>query len=125
MIPSSELRGLTQLERDVYLTLVAHGFVPFQSEYLFAGHLGRKWRFDFAWPENKVALEVEGGTFSGGRHTTGTGFHADCEKYTIAAIEGWIVVRVTSKHIDEGQHLKWVAMALAERSREGGSDADV
>ena len=54
----------------------------------------RRWRFDYAWIEHKVALEVEGGVWTGGRHTRGAGFVADIEKYNAAVVAGWRVVRV-------------------------------
>src|ERR1041385_1632066 len=44
------------------------------TEYRFAPP--RRWRFDFAWPEGRLALEVEGGSFVAGRHTRGTPFEA-------------------------------------------------
>src|SRR5688572_10984501 len=55
----------------------------------------RKWRFDFAWPDHRVALEVEGGAFTRGRHTRGAGFVKDMEKYNTATLAGWRVLRVT------------------------------
>ena len=57
-------------------------------------HPVRRWRFDYAWLTEKVALEVEGGVWTGGRHTRGAGFLADVEKYNAAVIAGWRVVRV-------------------------------
>ena len=57
-------------------------------------HPVRRWRFDYAWPEQRVALEVEGGVRTGGRHTRGAGFVADIEKYNAAVVAGWRVVRV-------------------------------
>lgn len=63
------------------------------SEHRFDA--GRRWRFDFAWPAAKVALEVEGGVFSGGRHTRGKGFLGDMEKYNRATVMGWKVLRCT------------------------------
>lgn len=68
---------------------------------------GRRWRFDVAWPEVRVALEFEGGVYGrargkkcpvcgeipSGRHTTGTGFVADLEKYNAARSLGWIVMQ--------------------------------
>lgn len=59
----------------------------------------RKWRFDFAELRSKVAIEVEGGTWSGGRHTRGAGYSADCEKYNEATRLGWRVFRLTSNMI--------------------------
>lgn len=63
-----------------------------QTEYRFHGI--RRWRFDFAWPEAHVALEVEGGQWISGRHNRGTGAIADMEKYNTAASMGWLVFRV-------------------------------
>jgi very-short-patch-repair endonuclease len=57
-------------------------------------HPVRRWRFDYAWIEHKVALEVEGGVWTGGRHTRGAGFVGDMEKYNTATVAGWRVVRV-------------------------------
>ncbi|MBD0822623.1 hypothetical protein ICJ85_01195 [Aestuariibaculum marinum] len=57
----------------------------------------RKFRFDWAIPDLKIAIEYEG-LFSGkSRHTTKSGFSRDTEKYNLAAIEGWIVLRYTAK----------------------------
>lgn len=58
-------------------------------------HPQRKWRFDYAIPAARVAVEVEGGVFTGGRHTTGAGFTADLEKYNTAESMGWHVLRIT------------------------------
>lgn len=57
-------------------------------------HPTRKWKFDVAWLDDKIALEIEGAVFQNGRHTRGKGYLADCEKYSEAAILGWIVLRV-------------------------------
>lgn len=72
----------------------------------------RRWRFDFAWPARMVALEVEGGIWTGGRHTTGAGFQKDCEKYNEAALRGWKVIRVTGDHVDDGSAIDWLRRAL-------------
>lgn len=53
---------------------------------------GRKWRFDLAWPEQRVAVELHGGVYSQGRHTRGSGFSRDREKMRAAALDGWIVL---------------------------------
>lgn len=65
------------------------------KEYRF--HPTRRWRFDWAWPDHKVALEVEGGAYINGRHTRGAGFIHDMQKYNEAALHGWLLIRVTPK----------------------------
>lgn len=62
----------------------------------------RRWRFDFAWPDLMLAVEVEGGTWRGGRHTRGSGFAKDCEKYNRAAALGWSVLRFTTDMVKRG-----------------------
>lgn len=63
----------------------------------------RLWRFDFAWPNLKLALEVEGGHWSGGRHVRGKGFEGDMEKYNEAALAGWLVIRVSTKQVTKSE----------------------
>ena len=75
-------------------------------------HPPRRWRFDLSWPDQMVACEVEGATWSGGRHTRGSGFEKDCEKYNTAATDGWVVIRVTSGMIKDGRATAWIGLAL-------------
>lgn len=65
-------------------------------------HPERKWRFDFAFPSLKVAVEIEGGTFGRwSRHTTGAGHQGDCEKRNAATVMGWKVLYFTTKDLQE------------------------
>jgi very-short-patch-repair endonuclease len=72
----------------------------------------RRWRFDMAWPDRMLALEIDGGSWSGGRHTTGKGFEADCEKYSEAAVLGWRVLRVTPRMVEDGRAVLLLARAF-------------
>lgn len=72
----------------------------------------RKWRFDYAWPEYFVALEVEGAVWTRGRHTRGIGFVKDIEKYNEAAIKGWKVLRCTTQDFESGVALDWIMRAV-------------
>lgn len=65
-------------------------------------HPTRKWRFDYAWPDRLVALEVEGGVWAQGRHTRGSGFVKDMEKYNAAAALGWRVLRALPRKNQRG-----------------------
>lgn len=59
------------------------------------------WRFDFAWPKCKVAVEIEGGVFMRkGGHTSGKGYQKDCKKYNKAIELGWHVLRYTPQMMD-------------------------
>ena len=80
------------------------------SEYKF--DQDRKYRFDFAWPTRKVAVEIEGGIWNEGRHTRGAGFRADCSKYNLATIAGWRVLRYTSDMVQDGSAIKQVEEIL-------------
>ncbi len=94
----------------------AAGLPAPETEYRFAPP--RRWRFDYAWPANRLALEIEGGTWTGGRHVRGRGYERDCEKYSEAALRGWRVLRVTSAMLRDGR-----ALAMLERAFRGAAGA--
>lgn len=52
----------------------------------------RKWRFDFAWPAEKLAVEIHGGQWAQGRHNRGMGMQSDMEKKRAAIAAGWHVL---------------------------------
>ncbi len=66
------------------------------SEFKF--HPDRRWRADFAIPSEKLLIEIDGGVWSGGRHTRGAGFIGDCEKLNAAAVLGYRVLRYQPVH---------------------------
>jgi very-short-patch-repair endonuclease len=72
----------------------------------------RKWRSDFAWPDLKLLVECEGGEHTRGRHTRGTGFTKDCEKYNEAALKGWTVLRFTGSMIRSGAAIEAIQRFL-------------
>ncbi len=83
------------------------------AEYRFAPP--RRWRFDWAFPEQRVALEQEGGVWTRGRHTRGAGAIKDMAKYNEAACLGWIVIRATPDQVQDGSAFTWVRRALTAR----------
>lgn len=123
--------------------LAAAGIPTPTFEYRFEP--GRKWAFDLAWPGPRIAIEVEGAVFGrvvvvqrgyekrkgqvipvtpntpvrlGGRHNTGAGLQADCEKYNRAAVRGWIVLRVTTTMVRDGQVIEELRRAFTARGWE-------
>jgi len=95
-----------------------------EREYRF--DTNRRWRFDFAWPQYKLAVELEGGHRIRGRHNRGDGFQADCEKYNAAQLAGWIVLRYTSEHLrdDPWTMVEQIRKGLAAATHGGDSSEE-
>lgn len=90
-------KNSSELERKFMRIWDQLGGPELSTEYRF--HQARKWRFDFAHFPSRVAVEIEGGIWSGGRHTRGYGFENDAEKYLSATLLGWVVFRLTGRMI--------------------------
>lgn len=69
----------------------------------FRFHPDRRWRFDYAWPDRKVAVEIDGGVWIQGRHNHPTGYLRDMEKLNAAAELGWRVLRFATGKVDMAQ----------------------
>jgi hypothetical protein len=59
----------------------------------------RAWRFDFAWPDSKLALEVQGGLFVRGAHVRGAALVREHNKRNAAAMQGWRILYVEPKDL--------------------------
>lgn len=84
-----------------------------EREYVF--HPGRRFRFDFAFPSHRLAVEVDGGTWQIGRHQTAVGFAKDCEKFNLATLDGWRVLRYTTDMVKQGTAIEHVMKMLTLR----------
>lgn len=98
------------LESRLAAAIAAAGLPTPEREFIF--HPERKWRMDFAWPEAQVALEVEGGVWTQGRHTRPKGYTEDIVKRNTATLMGWSVLQATGEHIGSGQAIEWLRRAL-------------
>ena len=84
------------------------------KEYRFCE---RRWRFDYAFPEYKIALEIEGGVWINGRHTRGKGYINDCEKYNRATILGWKVLRIVPNMLICYETIQLIKQAINNNSK--------
>ena len=81
---------------DMFLKFLQHELkgIEIVKEHRF--HPVRRWRFDYAIPDRKIAVEVDGAVWVGGRHNRPAGYVADLEKLNTAASMGWLVLRITT-----------------------------
>ena len=80
--------------------------IEFVQEFRF--HTARKWRADFHIKNTKLLIEVEGGIWSGGRHTRGKGYLGDMEKYNAATMMGFQVLRFSTEQVTSGFAIKQI-----------------
>lgn len=105
------LRARAKAEEQAQLFLAAIGSrLPSPvREYRFDET--RRWKFDYAWCAQRVALESEGGVFVAGGHNRGAKFVKDCEKYNAATLAGWRVFRIPA-HLLTTEGVRVISLAL-------------
>lgn len=95
------------------LTLVS--FVPrnlIETEFRF--HPPRRWRWDYAVPSMKLAIEYHGGIYSGGRHVRGIGFEKDREKMNTGQLDGWTILELTEDMVKSGKAYEMIEKAISQ-----------
>lgn len=90
----------------VFTAHLQHEGIEFEQEYKF--HPKRKWRADFALKNYKILVEIEGGVYTNGRHTRGSGFVKDCEKYNNAVMLGWKVLRFPTHEVMDNTAIEFL-----------------
>lgn len=95
--------------RIVLKWFAEHGLYPV-AEHQFCA--SRKWRFDFAWVNQKVALEVQGGLFTGGRHSRGPALLKEHEKLNTAACDGWRILYTIPQNLCMSETLEMIREAI-------------
>lgn len=109
--PKARKTGNSQKIRDVF-TVLCFSDLHVECVKEFKFHPTRRWRFDYAIPEHKIAVEVEGGVWTNGRHTRPQGFLGDIEKYNTATLMGWRVFRTTPTELVRTATLKMLKQAI-------------
>ena len=129
----SAVRVLASAAGTLAWQVAAAGLPVPVAEHPFAAELGRRWRFDLAWPDRRLAVEIEGGLFGrggkgsnapcpacgqvpAGAHRSVDGVLRDMEKYNHAALLGWRVLRVLPGQVESGEALALIERALAGRA---------
>ena len=109
------LKSKTVWEDRLYGDCLSVGLPMPQRNFRFVA--GRKFCWDLAWPEFRIAVEIQGGVWASRRlgHATGAGINRDCEKSNLAQLAGWISLAVTSDQIKSGQALRWIELAFMKR----------
>ena len=100
----------SHLELDFSYLLDKLDFPKPETQHCF--HPTRMWRLDFAYLKPKIAVEIHGGIWSGGRHTHGSGFIKDREKMNEAQALGWRVYELTWELVSSGKAFEWLGKEL-------------
>ena len=98
------------LEAELALQIRALGLPEPVREY--PAIKGRKFRFDFAFIDAKLLIEVNGGTYTKGAHSTGQGIARDYEKANLAVLQGWRVLMFDGKAVKSGEAVEVIRQAL-------------
>ena len=108
-----QLKNVTKSKGDMF-TLICEQTLKVEVVKEFKFHPVRKWRYDYAIadPKIKIAIEVEGGVWTNGRHTRGAGFLSDVEKYNAGTLLGWRIFRVTPDTLITDKTLKMLDCAI-------------
>ena len=99
----------SDLERKIMTQIRQYGLPEPETQAMLIP--GRKWRWDLAWPSKRLAVEVQGGIWTRGKHGRGSGILNDMDKLNAAQLAGWRVLQFAVNHIDSGE-----AVALIEKA---------
>lgn len=88
--------------------------LPVPVEDGFCHNPSRRWRWDYAWPDEpyRLLVDVQGGIWTGGKHVRGKGLTNDIEKHNDAILAGFRVLWLTPQQIANGFALETIRRAL-------------
>lgn len=108
--PQRAQRKESELERILALAMRLHGLPEPEREYRF--HPVRQYRLDFAWPAAMLAVEIEGGIYRGGGHSTVAGLKRDIDKGNLLTMGGWRLLRFHGDQVKSGEAVELIRRAL-------------
>ena len=103
-------------EKDLQLDLShfwkVYGIPEPVAEFKF--HPKRRWKFDWAWVDRKIACEVDGGLWvaGGGRHNRPVTMIKDNEKFNNAALLGWRILKFTPQQFRNGEAAEFIKLII-------------
>lgn len=100
----------SELEDTFAMQLDAVGLDGYVREYQAIP--GRRFRFDFCWVKERLAVEIQGGTYSRGAHARPLGIKRDYEKGNLAVQFGWKVLQFDADMVKSGQALEFTEKML-------------
>lgn len=109
-------KHLKGMEHLVFVQLLRDAKVPDpqgEVKFALAADDPRKFALDYAWPDARLGVEVEGGIWSGGAHGRGSGILRDMEKQNVAVVLGWRILRFTPSHLVQPETIALIKRALS------------
>jgi hypothetical protein len=108
----AETRHLTQRQgQQRFLAACRAHDLPLPiTEFVF--HPTRRWRFDYCFVDQRLAVEVQGGLFVAGRHSRGAALLGEHEKLNAAAVLGYRVLYVVPKALGSPAFMRALREAL-------------
>lgn len=101
------------LKNDFAKVISKNTSEPFELEFAFAAP-ERKWRADIAFPGVRVAIEIDGGTWTLGRHNRPGSVLKDMEKGNGYATRGWLVFHTPWEWIEDGEKVRGLKAAICQ-----------
>lgn len=89
-----------------------------ETEAEFRFYPSRMWRFDYAIPDLKIAIEIDGGVWTYGRHNRASSYIKDAEKLNTAASLGWLVLRIVRENSYTIATLDLIKQTIKTRNNE-------
>lgn len=103
-----------RLEEMLWRRIMDAGLPEPQRQYYWA-RPERMFRSDFAYPEARILLEVQGGIWAAnpGRHNRGSGYEDDLRRSNIAVLLGYRLLAFSERMIKDGTAVQTIDKALA------------
>lgn len=113
-ITSRRAKRTEDFEETFEFQLKCEKAPPFERQYRFARSLGREYRWDFAWPELWLAVEIQGGIWKrgGGAHSHPTDIIRNMQKQNTGAVLGWKLLQFSTDEVKSGSAIAYTMTVL-------------